>query len=205
VNSESQRRLWRTAATLGRERRQGKGLPVVWFVSDPDRTPDPVSIAGRLPAGTGIILRHFGRPEAGRWADALADVAFRRGLVLLIAADPDLAAKVGAGGVHMPERMIGSLPRLRLRHPTWIVTASAHSLPALGRARLAGADAALLSAIFPSRSASAGRPLGPIRLANAVRAAGVPVFALGGVNADTAPRLIGTEVAGFAAVEAFGG
>lgn len=195
--------LWRAAGTLGRVRRQGKGLPVVWFVTDPDRTTDPVRIAADLPEGAGIILRHFGRPEAYRWAEALAEIAVRRSLVLLIAADPGLVARVGAAGVHLPERMMGAAPRLRLRHPHWVITAAAHSAGAARAARQAGADAVLLSTAFPSRSPTAGPPLGPVRLASAAKAAGLPVYVLGGVGPATARRLIGTGVAGFAAVDAF--
>ncbi len=54
---------------------------------------------------------------------------------------------------------------------------------------------------FPSRSPSAGRPLGPIRLARLVRQAASPVYALGGVDADTVRRLGDTGVVGVAAVD----
>lgn len=174
-------------------------LPVVWFVTDPDRTPDPVAIAQRLPRGAGIIFRHFGRAGAEAAAWELAKTARRRDLVLLIGADEALAAKVGAAGVHLPERRAGAARRVKARHPGWIVTAAAHSSSAVRRAT--GADAVLLSTVFPSRSPSAGRPLGPARLAGIARTTRMPVYALGGVNGRTAGRLIGTGVAGFAAVE----
>jgi len=56
-----------------------------------------------------------------------------------------------------------------------------------------------------SNSRSAGQAIGESRLAawtNAY-AQDLPVFALGGVNTRTAPRLINTGLAGFAAIEAF--
>ncbi len=168
---------------------------------DPDRTPDPVAIADRLPRGTGVILRHFGRPQAVDQARDLARVARRRGLVLLIGADEGLAAKVGAQGIHVPERMAGGVRRLKSRWPRWIVTVAAHSPKALARAR--DADAALLSTVFESRSPSAGRAMGVVRLAALARGHPAAVIALGGVNAVTARRLQGTGVSGFAAVEAF--
>ena len=195
--------LWRTAATLGRTRRHGKGLPVVWFVTDPGRTPDPAAIAKRLPRGAGVIFRGFGRADALETARRLAGIARSRGLVLLIGADDALAARVAADGVHLPERMGGGLRRMKARRPDWIITVAAHSPGALRRAATVRADAVLLSAVFESRSPSAGRPIGPIRLAELARSCGTPVFALGGVEARTAKRLVGTGVAGFAAVEAF--
>lgn len=195
------RRLWRAAATLERARTRGKGLPLVWFVTDPVRTPDPAAVAERLPRGTGVIYRHFGLQDAETTARVLADVARRRGLVLLIGRDAALAARVGAAGVHLPERDAARAQLLRARHPRWIVTAAAHSPRAIRQAEAARADAVLLSAAFPSRSPSAGAPLGSIRLAQWVRAARLPVYALGGVNARTAGRLAATGVAGFAAIE----
>jgi thiamine-phosphate pyrophosphorylase len=195
--------LWRTAATLGRTRRGARGLPLVWFVTDPARTPDPAVIAARLPRGAGVIFRGFGRPDSAATATRLAGIARRRGLVLLIGADEALAAAVGADGVHLPERCWTRLPRMRARHPLWLLTVAAHSPAALRRAGTVGADAALVSAVFDSRSPSAGRPIGPLRLARQVRTGSTPVFALGGVRERTARRLVGTGVAGFAAVEAF--
>ena len=200
MTSAGSARLWRAAATLGRRRRRGKGLPTVWFVTDPDRTPDPVAAASALPRGSGVILRHFGRPDAEETARRLVVVARRRGLVLLVAADEAMAARVGAAGVHLPERLAGRLARLKARRPRWIVTVAAHSPRALAAA--CGADGVLLSTVFASRSPTAGRPLGPLKLAMQARRASAPVYALGGVTAKTAGRLVGTGVAGFAAVEA---
>ncbi len=162
-------------------------------------------LAHALPAGAGLIHRGFGRAAAEAEAQALAEVARRRNLVLLIGADAALAARTGADGVHLPERLAPELPRLRARFPRWILTLAAHSPAALAKAQDLGADAALLSVVFASRSASAARvrPLGPLRLAQMARHARTPVIALGGVSARTAPRLLGTGVAGLAAVDAF--
>jgi thiamine-phosphate pyrophosphorylase len=200
------RALWRAAATLGLKARRGKTgarLPTVFFVTDPDRTPDPLSIARGLPRGAGVIFRGFGRPDAERTASALAGVCRRRGLLLLIGADAALAHRVGAGGVHLPERDVQKAPSIRSRHPGWVVTGATHSPHALRAARTAGLDAALLSTAFASLSPTATRPLGPIRLAFLARGAGLPVIALGGVNGQTAGRLTGTGISGFAAVDGF--
>jgi thiamine-phosphate pyrophosphorylase len=83
------------------------------------------------------------------------------------------------------------------------VTAAAHSLRAARGALALGADAVVVSAVFPSRSASAGAPLGPLRLAALARAAGGPVYALGGIRNENARRLAGLRLAGLAAVDAF--
>lgn len=181
-----------------RQRPAGQVLPPLILVTDPDRTPDAVAVAGRLPRGAAVIFRGFGRPDQFRLARRLAEVARRRGLVLLIGAD---AVRIRSAGVHLPERMARRAVALKRKGPAGLVTVAAHSLPALLRARRVGADAALLSTVFESRSPSARRPLGPVRFAALVRRAGLPVYALGGVNANNAARLLGSGAAGLAMVE----
>jgi thiamine monophosphate synthase len=91
--------------------------------------------------------------------------------VLLIGQDPELAAKVGAHGVHLPERAAARARRLRAVRPRWIITLATHSAVAVARSAHCGIDGVFLSAIFPSRSPSAGAPLGVLRLAAIVRSA----------------------------------
>jgi thiamine-phosphate pyrophosphorylase len=177
-------------------------LPRLWLVTDPARLPDPLAAAARLPRGSGIIYRAFGSADALGAAKALQDLTRRRGLTLLIGADEALAAAARADGVHLPERLTARARLIRARHPRWIVTSAAHSGHALRRAKTAGCDAALLSPVFPSRSASAGRPLGLVRFAGLARSSAMPVIALGGVTNETAPGLVRAGAYGLAAVEA---
>ena len=163
--------------------------------TDPDRTPDPVALALRLPRGTGLVYRAFGAPDRLETARALAKIARRRGLVLLVGAEPALAARAKAAGLHLPERLAGRAPRLRRKG--WIITAAAHSARA---ARQPGVDAFVLSVVFPSTSPSAGSPMGPLRFALRARSAKAPAYALGGINDETAGRLRMTGAAGIAGV-----
>jgi len=61
-------------------------------------------------------------------------------------------------------------------------------------------DGLLVSSVFPSQSRSAGEPIGVKRFAQSAQALPVPVFALGGVNKETAPKLIGSGAAGIAGI-----
>jgi thiamine-phosphate pyrophosphorylase len=145
------------------------------------------------------VFRAFGAPDAAAQALRLKAIARARGLTLLIGADARLAAEVGADGVHLPER---TACRARaVRRPGWLVTGAAHSLAAARRALAAGCDAAVVSAVFPSASPSAGQPMGPVRLALLARRAGLPVYGLGGINDKTARRLKDAGLVGLAAVE----
>lgn len=203
--------LARTAAYLGRHGpgRKGPGreahsaLPGLLCFTDPERTPDPVAVARRLPAGSAIVFRAFGAADAEAVGAELSAVARARRLKLLVGADPALAARLGADGVHLPERLASGARRLKALHPQWLVTAAAHSRRAARRALAHGADAVVVSPAFPSRSPSAGAPIGPVRLALLARQAGGAVYALGGVGEKTARRLKDAGLVGLAAVDAF--
>jgi thiamine-phosphate pyrophosphorylase len=173
-------------------------LPALLFFTDPIRMPDPETTAARLPKGSAIVYRHFGAPDAASRALRLKQIARSRGLKLLIGQDVALAARIGADGVHLPERLAHLATRLSQAHPGWLVTSAAHSLAA---ARASRADAVVISVAFPSNSPSAVRALGPIRLAMCVRAAGRAAYALGGLNNKTARRLLDAGLIGLAAVE----
>jgi thiamine-phosphate pyrophosphorylase len=193
--------LERTARLLNRRNGAGKALPALLVFTDPARTPDPEALARRLPEGAALVWRTFGAFDAalGR---RLARIAHGRGAALMVGADAGLALAVGADGVHLPERLATHARRIAQARPGWIVTAAAHSQGALVRAQRAGAQAAVLSAAFESRSASAGRPLGPVRMSALAHGAPLPVYGLGGINNKTARRLVDAGLVGLAAVEA---
>ena len=175
------------------------------FFTDPLRTLTPGATAARLPRGCGVVFRAFGADDAIERGRALARVCRARRLTLLVGADPVLAARLDADGVHLPQRLAGRAGLVRALRARFLLTAAAHDLPAALRARRAGVDALIVSPIFASNSPSAGRPMGAFALARLTRAARIPVYALGGVNADTARALKLTGIVGLAAVEALGG
>ena len=152
----------------------------------------------KLPAGSAVVYRHFGAADRREVAAALRDV---RKLVLLIGADDALAAEIRADGVHLPERLAHRAGRLKRARPRWIVTAAAHSAAALRR--VLDADAAFLSPIFPSRSASAGTALGLERAARMAATSPVPVIGLGGVTRARAATLMRRGFAGAAGIDLF--
>jgi thiamine-phosphate pyrophosphorylase len=174
----------------------GPAIPALFFLTDPERTPDPIAAAKRLPRGTAVVYRHFGAADRAHVARQLAAVCRARALTLLIAADPELARRVGADGVHWPEA------RIAPRDGPGLVTAAAHNAEAIARAAACGADACILSPIFPTRSASRREPLGVFRASQLARQSVLPVIALGGVSAGNARLLAGRGFAGVAAIDA---
>ncbi len=178
-------------------------LPRLIMNTDRGRGGDPLRAASRLPAGSAVILRDYDHPDRARLARDLAALCRRRRLMLLVAGDARLAARVGADGLHLPEAEAHRARAWRRRRPAWLITAAAHSLPALWRARRAGVDAALVGPVFATASHPGARPLGPLRFARLARLSPLPVYALGGIDASTARRLKGIGAQGFAAIGAF--
>jgi thiamine-phosphate pyrophosphorylase len=197
-------KLAELAKRLNSKNAEGLGLPPMMLITDARRLPDTVGAAARLPRGSAILLRDYDMAERAALAGRLADLARRKGLKLLIAGDPQLAIRVGAAGIHLPEARAGEARAWRYRRQ-WLITVAAHSRRALRQAAMCGADAALLSPVFATASHPGQQPLGLARFNMLAAQAVLPVYALGGINRDNAPRLLSGGAAGIAAIDAFAG
>ena len=178
---------------------QSGHVPLI-LMTDDERLAHPVGAARALPRGSMVILRSRDAARRSTLAAELRAVAKARGLKFLIAGDPDLAARIGADGIHLPQSDAGQAAHWRARHREWIITASAHSLRAIMTARLA--DAVIVAPVFPTASHPGGATLGSLRLCVMARQSPVPVYALGGIDARTVESLQGAKLAGIAAVGA---
>ncbi len=172
------------------------GFPPVLVFTDPQRTPDPVALARAIPPNWALVYRHFGARDRREIAGKLAKLAYIRGFQLWIGADPELAFGIGAAGVHWPERL--GLAAKRWTGAFSIMSLSAHAVSSIAGPPPPGIDARILSTAFPSGSASAGKPIGALRLRRAVRNARIPIYALGGVTAENAGLV--SDMAGLAAI-----
>jgi thiamine-phosphate pyrophosphorylase len=201
--SEEARALWDAATALNRAAAavspSAAGLPPLLFFTDPDRTSRPWETAARLPAGSAVVYRAFGASDALETGWRLRRATRYAGVRLLVGLDQTLAEAVEADGLHLPEREAGCGESIRRAHPGWLLTAAWHG----GGPRRVGLDALVLSPIFPAGGASAVKPpMGVEALRRCADAAGLPVYALGGVDAGTASDLIGSGACGLAGVAA---
>jgi thiamine-phosphate pyrophosphorylase len=195
----SRAKLARAACTLNARYAR---LPTLILMTDERRLPDPSAAASALPKGSAIILRHTDAKARAGLAENLSRIARARELILLIADDAALAARLDCQGVHLPEAHAREAAHLKALHPSWLVTVAAHSARAVAHARLCRADAVLLAAVFPTASHIGRAALGATRFKLIAQSAGVPVYALGGVNAQNVRALDGSRLAGIAAIEA---
>ena len=165
----------------------GHALPVLWLFTDAVRLPDPRDAVARLPRGLcGVVLRHDAAPDRVRLGLDLARLCRARRLVLCVAGDAALAARLGAG-LHLRDGRRSPGPR-RAR----LVTSSAHGVPDLRRAARAGAALAFLSPVWPTASHPGAGGLGLLRWGGLARQAAIPVCALGGVEGRRVAALRGT-------------
>jgi thiamine-phosphate pyrophosphorylase len=167
-------------------------MPLVLFTDDSPR--DWTGAARLLPRGSAIVIRARDHKARASLFERLSPLP---GLRLLIADDPGLAQ--AADGLHLPEARAREAAHWRVRHPDWIITASAHSLRTL--MNLAHVDAAFLSPVFATASHIGAPSLGAARAAFIAAASPVPVYALGGVDGRNASRLA-PAFAGIAAIRA---
>lgn len=165
-------------------------MPLV-FMTD-DRKADWAFAAARLPRGALVVVRSRDAKKRAALAQSLQGIA-----PLLIADDAELAADIGAAGLHLPEARIREAMHWRVRHPDWIITSSAHSLRTLMHVR--ELDAVFLSPVFATASHKGARALTPVRAAFITRHGMAPVYALGGVTPRNA-ALLAPAFSGIAAI-----
>lgn len=162
-----------------------KTLPALWLISDARNDAGLERALATLPRGSGFIYRHYHLPDAERLARfrKLRRIARARGHIVILADSALTAREWGADGTYGAPRSL--YPRRR----GVIHLATAHDLGELGLAMRLGADAALLSPVYPTRSHPGGAVLGPVRFRLLARQARLPVIALGGMHAPRARAL----------------
>lgn len=109
---------------------------------------------------------------------------------------PELAAAVGAAGLHLPA---DSDPP-----PDWegALSLAAHNRRELVHAGVVGADFALLSPVFPTRSHPGSTTLGVAGFRHLAQGSPVPVLALGGITPANAAEVQTAGASGVACMDA---
>ncbi len=155
-----------------------KTLPALWLISDARNDAGLERALARLPRASGFIYRHYHLPDAERLARfrALRRIARARGHVVILSDSALTARAWGADGIY------GAPRSLTPRRTGLIHLATAHSLGELGLAARLGANAALLSPVFPTRSHPDSAVLGAVRFRLLAGRARFRVIALGGMT-----------------------
>lgn len=163
-----------------------------------------VGIAGLIERGHTLIQLRIPTFDEHRFRD-VARQAIRlcrdRGVTLLLNADPEVVLELDADGVHLNSARLRIATGRPLPPDRW-VAASCHDPIELARARAADCDFAVLGPVMSTRSHERAEPLGWHGFRTLADCAGLPVYALGGMDdADigTAWSNHGQGVAGISA------
>jgi thiamine-phosphate pyrophosphorylase len=163
----------------------GQPLPNLWLVSDERNDAALDEALARLPRGSALVYRHYHLPDAARVARfrALQRIARARQHLTILADSALTALEWRADGCY------GAPLALTPKRAGLLAIAAVHDLREIAQANRVGADAALLSPAFPTRSHPGGATLGPLRFRLMARHALMPVIALGGMDQRGADRL----------------
>ena len=167
-------------------------LPRLHVVTDPAvvaRSGFLAVAADVLRAGGPRIALHLRAPGASGRAMHDAAVALTRvtretGSVLIVNDRADVAAAVGAAGVHLPRRGLEPADARGIVGADAWVGASVSSSEEAAAAVRDGADYLVAGSVFATDSHPGAEPIGLARLSEIASAVDVPVIAIGGITAD---------------------
>ena len=171
------------------------------------------AVEAALASGVDAVqLRDKDLPDRERWrlGREVSALARRHGALFFVNDSADLALAFKAHGIQLGAASLPIGVVRRLLPPESRIGYSAHSAAEAEGAALAGADFVLLAPVFApgSKSGSDAPPLGAAACRSIAAALPIPVYALGGMNAERTRMLVapndgtGSAPAGVAVVSA---
>ncbi len=145
-----------------------------------------------LAGGARVIqLREQSAPDKETLAMAaeLRELTDEMDRLFIVNDRPDIAAIVGADGVHLGQDDLPISEARRLLRPGAIVGRSTHSLAQAKAAANEGADYIAFGAIFDTATKDNAIIVGPGQLKEVLAAVSLPVVAVGGITARNVPEL----------------
>lgn len=140
--------------------------------------------------------------EALLRAQAIVDVCQATSTICIINDRPDIAAEVGAHGVHVGASD-SSVTEARSHIGDGLVGVTCRNLTQAKQAVREGANYLGVGPVFPTKSkVGLPEPLGQETLAAIVRSVPVPVYAIGGITPERAADAINAGAHGVAAIAA---
>lgn len=149
-----------------------------------------------------LRLPRWPRGDLAQAARAARELCATHAARLLLNGDYRLAMVLGTDGAHLPARIARDLAERPIPPDRWLGV-SCHDAAELLHAVRIGADFATLSPVFPTPTHPQATPLGWDGFADLVAHCPIPVYALGGVEAEDidAAQMAGAQ--GIAGIRAF--
>lgn len=153
---------------------------------------------------TCVQLREKDATSAEREELALAAQALckKAEIPFLIDDDVELAARIGADGVHIGQDDRSCVEARAILGEQAIIGVTAKTLEQALQAEADGADYLGVGAVFPTSTKQDTWTIDHDVLRQICAQVSIPVVAIGGITAENAPALTGTGVAGIAVVSA---
>lgn len=199
--------LTEIALELNRESRFDN-MPRVIFMTDNKAQPFPEDVIESLPRDSMVILRDYDHDYRANLGKALRYICRAKGIKFFVAGDITLSLMLDADGIHLPEYMLSDAKKIKQEYPSLLISVSAHNEITVSKADNLDLFAVLLSPIFPTKShpetfTDESKTIGIKRLNEVCEKYKIPVYALGGINEQTAQELLNSNIAGFAGIRGF--
>ena len=135
-------------------------------------------------------------------AEQLKSLCRRFGVPFIVNDDVEIAAAIGADGVHVGQSDMEAGRVRTLLGPDKILGVSAQTVEEALLAQKRGADYLGVGAVFPTDTKKDADAVSYDTLRAICRAVSIPVVAIGGITKDNVPRLAGSGIAGVSIVSA---
>ena len=179
------------------------GVPRLCLIADAAGAAGVASALAALPAGAALVQlrdKALGGSALLRLARALLPVCREHRTPLLVNDRADIALAAGLGGVHLPANGLLPADARALLGSRALVGTSCHDPAEVARASRAGADFCIYGPVWETPGKGPSR--GVEALAAAVRAATIPVVAVGGIDTRTAALALAAGASGVACIRA---
>ena len=121
--------------------------------------------------------------------------------LFIVNGDVDLAKKIGADGIHFPEKHIFDADTQKLKED-FILGQSVHSLEMATKAELLYIDYLIVGTLFPSKSHPHGRVSGTKIIEDISGKLSVPLIGIGGISSQNCRKVIDSGASGVAVIGA---
>ena len=162
-------------------------------------------VAEAIDGGAGIVQlreKHLGQADFLAEAERFVALCREKGAVSIINDDVEIAAQVGADGVHVGQEDLEAGRARQLLGPDKLIGVSAHSVAEALAAQAAGADYLGIGAAFATGTKADATPITRETIRAITAAADIPVVAIGGISRDNILELKDCGLDGVAVVSA---
>ena len=162
-------------------------------------------VAEAIDGGAGIVQlreKHLGQADFLAEAERFVALCREKGAVSIINDDVEIAAQVGADGVHVGQEDLEAGRARQVLGPDKLIGVSAHSVAEALAAQAAGADYLGVGAAFVTGTKTDARPISRETIRAITAAVDIPVVAIGGISRDNILELRNCGLDGVAVVSA---